>query len=109
MSSDVQAWLAQCGVEPAGAIETVHDRPWSTVLRVPTADGDLFDPELADTAAMTEAYEVPLVDALFRRWPDRVPEVVAADIARAWLLLRDGGVNVAESGAVDAFPLALRL
>jgi hypothetical protein len=105
VSSDVQAWLAQRGVEPTGAIETVHDRPWSTVLRVPTADGALF---LKQEHPM-QAYEVPLVDALFRRWPDRVPEVVAADIARAWLLLRDGGVNIAESGAVDAFALALRL
>jgi ketosteroid isomerase-like protein len=26
-------------VEPAGPIETVHERPWATVLRVPLADG----------------------------------------------------------------------
>src|SRR2546426_10996532 len=25
-------------VEPAGAIETAHERPWATVLRVPLAD-----------------------------------------------------------------------
>jgi Phosphotransferase enzyme family len=102
---EVNEWLAAHSVEPTGAIETIHDRPWSTVLRVPTGDGDLF---LKQEHPM-QAYEVPLVTALFRRWPDRVPEVVAADIARAWLLLRDGGVNVAESGAVDAFRLALRL
>jgi phosphotransferase family enzyme len=102
---EVNEWLAAHSVEPTGATETIHDRPWSTVLRVPTGDGDLF---LKQEHPM-QAYEVPLVTALFRRWPDRVPEVVAADIARAWLLLRDGGVNVAESGAVDAFRLALRL
>jgi Phosphotransferase enzyme family len=102
---DVRAWLAAYSVEPIGALETVHDRPWSTVVRVPTADGDLF---LKQEHPM-QAYEVPLVGALFERWPDRVPEVVAADTERAWLLLRDAGVNVAESGAVDAFPRALRL
>ena len=56
-----------------------------------------------------QAYEIPLVVALFERWPDRVPEVVAADTDRGWLLLRDGGANIAETGAVDAFAHALRL
>ena len=93
------------GVEPTSAIETVHDRPWSRVLRVPTAEGDLF---LKQEHPM-QAYEIPLVVALFERWPDRVPEVVAADTDRGWLLLRDGGANIAETGAVDAFAHALRL
>jgi hypothetical protein len=105
LQDDVQDWLAQHGVEPTRELETIHDRPWSTVLRVPTADGDLF----LKQEHPLQAYEVPLVVALFGRWPDRVPEVVAADVDRAWLLLRDAGVNVAESGAVDAFPRALRL
>jgi len=105
LQDEVQDWLVSNGVESTGAIENIHDRPWSTVLRVPTAGGDLF----LKQEHPVQAYEVPLVDALFRRWPDRVPEVVAADTARAWLLLRDGGVNVAESKAFDAFPLALRL
>jgi hypothetical protein len=26
----------------SGAVETIHRRPWSTVLRVPTPDGDLY-------------------------------------------------------------------
>jgi Phosphotransferase enzyme family len=105
LQDDVQDWLAHHGVEPTGELQTIHDRPWSTVVRVPTAAGDLF---LKQEQAL-QAYEVPLVVALFERWPDRVPEVVAADTERAWLLLRDAGVNVAESGAVDAFPRALRL
>jgi hypothetical protein len=105
LQDGIQEWLAQHGVEPAGEVEKVHDRPWSTVLRVPTGDGDLF---LKQEHPM-QACEVPLVDALFRRWPDRVPEVVAADTARSWLLLRDAGVSVAASGAVDAFPKALGL
>jgi hypothetical protein len=102
---DVREWLGAAGVEPTGGIETVHDRPWSTVLRVPTRDGDLY----LKQEAPLQAYEVPLTVALAERWPDRVPEVVAADTERAWLLLRDAGTNIAESGNVEAFPEALRL
>jgi hypothetical protein len=83
----------------------VHERPWSTVLRVPTHDGDLF----LKQEAPVQAFEVPLTLALASRWPDRVPEVVAADVDRAWLLLRDGGVRVADSGAFDVFAQALGL
>ena len=75
------------------------------MLRVPTADGDLF---LKQEQPLQE-YEVPLTVALFSRWPDRVPEVVAADTERHWLLLRDGGTRVADSGDFDAFPRALKL
>ena len=76
MHDDVQSWLAARGVEPSGAVETIHDRPWSTVLRVPTHDGDLY----LKQEQPLQAYEVALTAALASRWPDRVPEVVAADI-----------------------------
>lgn len=98
-------WLASHGVEPTGAIETIHERPWSTVLRVPTAEGDLY----LKQEQPVQAYEVPLTVTLASRWPDRVPEVVAADSDRHWLLLRDGGIRVADSGDFDAFPRALAL
>jgi hypothetical protein len=102
---DVEDWLASHNVEPTGSIATIHERPWSTVLRVPTRDGDLF----LKQDEPVQAYEVPLTVALATRWPDRVPEVVAADAARAWLLLRDGGTRVADSGKVELFPPALAL
>jgi hypothetical protein len=102
---DVEAWLAAHGVEPTRALETIHRRPWSTVLRVPTRDGDLF---LKQEQPLQE-YEVPLTVALASRWPDRVPEVVAADVDRSWLLLRDGGTRIADSGDFDVFPRALAL
>lgn len=105
MRDDVENWVASHDVEPTGPIETVHERPWSTVLRVPTADGDLY---LKQDEAV-QAYEVPLTAALASRWPDRVPEVVAADTDRAWLLLRDGGTRVADSGRFELFPPALEL
>jgi Phosphotransferase enzyme family len=75
------------------------------VLRVPTADGDLF---LKQEQPVQE-FEVALTVALAARWPDRVPEVVTADLERSWLLTRDGGIRIADSGDFDAFPRALEL
>jgi Phosphotransferase enzyme family len=105
LTNEVHSWLAVHGVDPTATIETVHQRPWSTVLRVPTANGDLY----LKQEAPLQAYEVPLTVALAERWPDRVPEVIAADTERAWLLLHDAGTNIADSGDVGAFPHALRL
>ena len=105
MESAVHDWLADLGVAPTAQAETIHAKPWSTVLRVPTADGDLY----LKQEAPLQAYEVPLTVALFERWPDRVPEVVAADRERAWLLLRDGGTRIADNGAIEFLPRALAL
>jgi hypothetical protein len=105
MSNDVQGWLDEIGIVAAAPIATIHERPWSTVLRVPTAGGDLY----LKQEAPVQAYEVALTVALASRWPDRVPEVVAADVERAWLLLRDGGTRIADGGTLEPFPRALRL
>jgi aminoglycoside/choline kinase family phosphotransferase len=86
-------------------VEVVHDAPWSRVLRVPTADEDLY----LKQCAPVQAFEVPLTVALAARWPDRVPQVVAADTERAWLLLRDAGTRLRESGDLGTFTRALEL
>ena len=86
-------------------MELVHDRPWSRVWRVPTVDEDLYLKECAPV----QAFEVPLTAALAERWPDRVPQVVAADPERAWLLLRDAGTRLRESGDLETFLRALEL
>jgi len=36
--ADAEDWIC-AHVEPVGTIETEHERPWATVLRVPLADG----------------------------------------------------------------------
>ena len=86
-------------------MEVVHDRPWSRVLRISTAEDDLY----LKQCAPVQAFEVPLTVALAARWPDRMPEVVAADVERAWLLLRDGGTRLREGGEPDTFARALEL
>jgi hypothetical protein len=83
----------------------VHDRPWSTVLRVATPEDDLF----LKCCARVQAFEVPLTVALAERWQDRLPEVVAADGERAWMLMRDGGRPLGDLDTVERLPLALEL
>jgi hypothetical protein len=102
--ADVRTWLDELGITPTAPIELVHERSWSAVLRLTTAEGDLY----LKQCEPVQAFEVPLTVALASRWPDRVPEVVAADAQRAWLLLRDGGTPLREVG-LESFPHALRL
>jgi phosphotransferase family enzyme len=80
------AWIRE-HVEPVGAIETAHDRPWATVLRVPLADGVAW----FKACGPVQAFEPRLTAELFGRWPGLVSEVLAYDEARSWLLLADAG------------------
>ncbi len=82
-------WIS-AHVEPIGAIETVHERPWATVLRVPLAEGVAW----FKACAPVQAFEPRLTAELFARWPDRLAEVFAYDEERAWLLLADAGTPI---------------
>jgi hypothetical protein len=88
-----EAWIHQ-HVDPRGAIETEHERPWATVLRVPLADGAAW----FKACAPVQAFEPRLTVELFARWPDRVAEVIAHDEKRAWLLLADAGTPIGVFG-----------
>jgi hypothetical protein len=87
-------WI-RAHVEPVGAIETAHERPWATVLRVALAGSVAW----FKTCAPVQAFEPRLTAELFARWPDRVPEVLACDEERAWLLLADAGIPVRALGS----------
>jgi hypothetical protein len=79
-------WI-RAQVDPVGPIEMAHERPWSTVLRVPLADGIAW----FKACAPVQAFEPRLTAELFSRWPDRIPGVLGRDDKRAWLLLADAG------------------
>ena len=90
------AWIAEqlerSGREPAGDFDQMHDRPWSTVIRVPTVDGNVFfkavSPPLLHEAALTEF--------LGLRRPDCIPPPLAVDPVRGWMLSEDGGQTLRE-------------
>jgi phosphotransferase family enzyme len=87
------AWVdANLPAGRTGDVEQPHVRSWSTVLRVPTADGDLW----FKATIPIHRFEVALARQLARTMPDRVSQVVAADPDRGWLLMRDAGTRLRE-------------
>ena len=84
--------LSAAGLRATGSIEQPHVRPWSTVLRVQTAAGDYWFK--ANMPAC--AHEAAVVSILARVRPDRVPELVAVDRERGWMLMGDGGERLRE-------------
>jgi Phosphotransferase enzyme family len=104
-----EEWIRK-HVEPAGAIEMTHDRPWATVMRVPVAGGVKW----FKSCEQVQAFEPRLTAELYARWPDRVTEVLAVDETRRWLLLGDAGMAVGERGNppeawLEALPLYAEL
>jgi hypothetical protein len=86
-------WI-RAHVEPVGAIETAHERPWATVLRVPLADSVAW----FKACSPVQAFEPRLTAELFARWPDRVAEVLGHEEEPAWLLLADAGTPIGAFG-----------
>jgi hypothetical protein len=89
----VEEWI-RGHVEPIGMIETVHERPWATVLRVPLAGGVAW----FKACAPVQAFEPRLTADLYARWPGLVAEVLGYDQERGWLLLADAGRPVGAFG-----------
>jgi hypothetical protein len=97
-----EEWI-QAQVKPAGPIELVHERPWSIVLRVPLADGIAW----FKGCSRLQAFEPALTAELFARWPDRVPEVLASDATRGWLLMADAGIRIGDLGNLPSYWLSI--
>ena len=75
--AEATSWIRE-RVEVTGEIEQPHVRWWSTVLRVPTAGGDLF----FKAVAPVHHFEAPLTARLSELQPGRVPDVVDVDSGR---------------------------
>ena len=104
-----EEWI-RAHVEPTGAIQTTHVRPWATVMRVPVAGGFIW----FKACAPVQAFEPRLTAELHARWSDRVTQVLAIDEGRCWLLLGDAGSAVRELGNppeawLEALPLYAEL
>jgi hypothetical protein len=91
--AEAEAWIRQ-HVTPTGEVETAHEMPWSTVLRVPHEGGVAWFKECGPVMA----FEPYLTAELYSRWPDRVTEVIAYDEQRAWLLMGDAGSAIRAHG-----------
>ena len=89
--AEVSSWIL-ARVDVVGEIEQPHVRWWSTVLRVPTADGDLF----FKAVAPVHRFEAALTAKLAELQPQRVTEVLEVDVQRGWFLMRDAGTRLRE-------------
>lgn len=89
----IRAETERQSIRITGEIEQPHMYPWSTVLRIPTDQGTLF---FKATAAET-VYEAALTQKLSGWYPDCMPELVAVDLARGWMLMCDGGKQLRAS------------
>ena len=90
---EVLAWITEAtGLRPTGEVTQRH-RAWSTVLRVPTAEGPVWLKE----PCVGMAHEVGLHALLARVAPDAVATPLAAGDGR--LLLPDTGPSVHDAGA----------
>src|SRR3954463_13787600 len=83
----IEAQVARLGTGPVRSYDQFHVRPWSTVIRVRTAGGDLYF-----KANMPQPrHEARLVSLLSARRPDLVPPPACVDLERGWLLMEDAG------------------
>jgi hypothetical protein len=89
----IHAQAAQHSIQLTGEIEQPHVQHWSTVMRVPSNEGVLF---FKATAGET-IYEIALTQKLGRWYPDCMPELIAVDTIRGWMLMRDGGEQLRAS------------
>ena len=91
-----RAWvdeqIAALGLERTGEAEQPHVRVWSTVLKVPTTAGPVWFK--ANHTPLR--HESALVTLLAERVPDRVEPLLAADLDRGWMLMRDAGRRMRE-------------
>ncbi|MFN8404060.1 MAG: phosphotransferase [Anaerolineales bacterium] len=91
------AWIrseaARNQLQLVGEIEQPHAMHWSTVMRVTTNEGPIY---FKATAGET-IYEIALTQLLASLQPNVVPELIAVDTARGWMLMRDGGEQLRAS------------
>ena len=96
------AWVDEqtdaLGLERTGDAEQPHVRVWSTVLKVPTTAGPVWFK--ANHGPLQ--HEAALVTLLAARVPDRVVPLLAADLDRGWMLMRDAGERMRELVVAEA-------
>lgn len=69
------------------ALDPPRIRPWSVVMRVDMGAGACY----FKANAPASVYEAGLIQTLLRYRPADMPDLLAADPARGWMLLADGG------------------
>lgn len=91
-------WVEEQGYRPRGQVTQPRLQPWSTALRVPTADGVVW----FKAGGPGCAFEARLLQALVAYDAPHVLRPLAVDVDRGWLLLPDGGPTLRQQGTTLA-------
>lgn len=89
----IRAEAERNSIQLLGEIEQPHVYAWSTVMRVSSSEGMLFFKATAEETV----YESALTQKLAEWFPDCMPELIAVDTRRGWMLMRDGGEQLRAS------------
>ena len=96
-----EEWIG-AHVRLGGSPAVVHERPWSTVMRVPLAGGSAA---WFTSCAPVQSFEPALTATLSRRWLELVVEVIASEPERGWLLMGShSATHVQAFGERNAVP-----
>ena len=102
----IQAQISRLGYEAVGPI-TQFKGAWSrsSILYVPTTAGNLY---------FKACFEMPpseqeVIRALAERWPNNVPSILATELERRWMLMRDFGDKHLDDVTDDHWRAAVRL
>ena len=90
--ADVCAWLEEHAPGAVLAVQQPHVRAWSTALRVDTTGGTVW----FKANGPSQAQEGPITAVLAGLRPDLLPELLAVDHDRCWMLTRDAGERLRE-------------
>lgn len=96
-SSWVQMQCADLGYTISGPLEQLRTTIWSSILCIPTHEGNLY----CKASAPIFSYEAVLTQFLSQHWPDHMPVVLAIDPQRGWMLMRDGGTPLGATYEVE--------
>ncbi|MDQ4074849.1 MAG: phosphotransferase [Chloroflexota bacterium] len=88
----IDTQLGAQGWQVVGPVELLHQRPWSSFARVPTADGVVY----FKAPAPAYRYEAALTEVLARWRPDCTVPLLGVDLDRGWMLSADAGVTLRE-------------
>lgn len=85
--------LAAQAITMTGPIDQFHIRPWSTVMRVPTNQGNVYFKASTSVAA----HDTAVTQTIFHYQPDTIPAILAVNPQQGWLLLAEGGLRLREA------------
>lgn len=106
---EVEAWMLDLAdrldMHASGSVEQVRVWSRSSTLRLPTTSGALYFK--ACHAAFS--YEPVITRVLSIRYPGQIPEIVAVNVEKAWMLTREfKGKPLTEYKEIDIWEKALR-